>query len=422
MKGFATKAIHSGTPKRDAHGSLRVPVYDSVAFEYETASEIQQAFEGRRLAHSYTRISNPTVDDFEQKVRTLADGIGAIAVSSGMAAISNVILALAEAGANIVTTRSLFGNTYSLFEQTLRPWGLGIRYVDLNDLEQLRSAIDDRTRAVYFETITNPQLQVADARAISTIAHENGVPVVVDGTVTTPYLFLSKQFGADIEVISSTKYITGGATSVGGVIVDNGTFNWKHSPKLKDAARKFGPNALLGSLRREVYRNLGACMSPHNAYLQALGLETLSLRIDKSCANTLAIAQWLESLPMVACVNYPGLSTSPHHAIAQAQFPRGCGGILTFELGSKDECFAFADALKLVRRATNINDNKTLILHPASTIFCEYSADQRVAMGVPDTLLRLSVGIEDTGDIIEDLELAFAAIPIARTVAAGGAR
>jgi O-acetylhomoserine (thiol)-lyase len=422
MKGFATKAIHGTVARRDPHGTLRVPVYDSVAFEFDTAEEVQQAFEGRRLAHSYSRISNPTIDDFEQRVRLLADAAGVIAVASGMAAISNVILALAEAGTNIVTTRSLFGNTYSLFEHTFRPWGLEVRCVDLNDAAQLRHAIDERTRAVYFETITNPQLEVADARAISALAHEHGVPVVVDGTVTTPYLFPSKQFGVDVEVISSTKYISGGATSVGGVIIDNGLFSWKRSPKLKEAARKFGPNALLVSLRREVYRNLGACISPHNAYLQTLGLETLSLRIDKSCANALALAKWLQQHPAVAKVNYPGLENAPDHQVARGQFARGFGGILTFALASKDACFRFMDGLQLVRRATNINDNKTLVLHPASTIFCEYSAAQKATMGVPETLLRLSVGIEDVEDIVADLDAALARTETAPSlVAAGGA-
>jgi O-acetylhomoserine (thiol)-lyase len=420
MKGFASKAIHGTASRHDTHGTLRTPVYDSVAFEFASAQEIQQAFEGRRRAHSYSRISNPTIDDFEQRVRLLADAAGVIAVSSGMAAISNVVLALAEAGTNIVTTRSLFGNTYSLFEHTFRPWGLDVRYVDLNDAVQLRNAIDERTRAVYFESITNPQLEVPDAGSISATAHEHGVPVVVDGTVTTPYLFQSKRFGVDVEVISSTKYMSGGGTSVGGVIVDNGIFDWKQNPKMKDAARKFGPNALTVTLRREVYRNLGACMSPHNAFLQALGLETLSLRIDKSCANTLALAQFLKLHPAVEKVNYPGLESSSAHHIARTQFPRGFGGILTLELGSQEECFRFMDALNLVRRATNINDNKTLVLHPASTIFCEYSVAQKAAMGVPDTLIRLSVGIEDVEDIVEDLESALMQVAEATVPAAVG--
>jgi len=406
MKGFTTKAIHGAPVKKDAHGTLRMPVYDSVAFEHETAESMQAAFEGRLQAHSYSRISNPTIEDFEQRVQLLADALGVIAVSSGMAAISNVILALAEAGTNIVTTPSLFGNTYSLFESTLRPWGLDITYVDLSDMDALAGAIDENTRAVFLETITNPQLQVIDVEAVARVAHARNVPVIVDGTVTTPYLFRAKDFGADLEVIASTKYISGGATSVGGLIIDYGTFNWRRNPKVAPWVPKFGANALLAWMRTDVYRNLGACLSPHNAYLQTLGLETLSLRAQRSCDNALAIAQYLErGHKKVHAVNYPGLPSSQYHAIAKQQFPHGFGGILTFTLGSKEECFNLMDSLQLIRRATNINDNKSLIIHPASTIYCEYSPIQKEDMQVSESMLRLSVGIEDVEDILEDLEI-----------------
>jgi O-acetylhomoserine (thiol)-lyase len=319
-------------------------------------------------------------------------------------------MALAEAGANIVTTRWIFGNTYSLFEQTLKPWGLESRFVDMTDEKALSAAIDSQTRAIYLEVITNPQMQVADIDRVAAIAHERGVPVVLDGTVTTPYLFRSRDHGVDVEVISSTKYISGGATSMGGLILDNGLFDWSRNPKLAPYAKKFGPGTLLAALRRDVYRNAGACQSPHNAFLQTLGLETLSLRIGKSSANTLALAQWLEKQPKVHRVNYPSLASSPYFERAKHLFPLGAGGILTFDLAGREQCFAFQDALHLVRRATNINDNKTLILHPASTIFCEYDGEQKAAMGVRDTMLRLAVGIEDLEDLIEDLERGLAAL------------
>lgn len=406
MKGFTTKAVHGAPVKKDAHGTLRMPVYDSVAFEHDSAENMQAAFEGRLPSHSYSRISNPTVEDFEQRVRLLADAIGVIAVSSGMAATSNVFLALAEAGTNIVTTRSLFGNTYSLLESTLRPWGLDIKYVDLSNPDALASAIDENTRAVFLETITNPQLQIFDVEAVAKIAHARNVPVIVDGTVTSPYLFRAKDFGVDMEVVASTKYISGGATSVGGLIIDYGTFNWRRNPKVAPWVPKFGANALLAWMRTDVYRNLGACLSPHNAYLQTLGLETLSMRAQKSCENALAVAQYLErGHEKVRTVHYPGLPSSRYHEIAKRQFPRGFGGILTFDLGSKAECFALMDSLRLIRRATNINDNKSLILHPASTIYCEYSPIQKEDMHVRESMLRLSVGIEDVDDIIEDLKV-----------------
>lgn len=405
MKGFSTKAVHGKSLRKDPHGALRFPLYDAVAFESESARDLQLAFEGRKPAHTYSRITNPSIEDFEQRVNLLAESLGVVAVSSGMAAISNLILTIAEAGSNIVTTKFLFGNTYSLLETTLKPWGLTARYINMEDTDQLHRVINEKTRAIFLEIITNPQLQVPDIREICRVAGEYAVPVILDGTLTTPYIFKSKDFGVSVEVMSSTKYISGGATSVGGLIMDNGIFDWEKCPKLVDSARKYGEFALVTKLKREVFRNLGACLSPHNAYLQTLGLETLSLRIDKSCSNALRVSQYLETCGKVRSVNYPGLKSSRCHEVAKAQFKDKFGGILTFELENKDRCYAFMDGLRLIKRATNLNDNKTLIIHPASTIFCEYSPEEKAAMGVSDSLLRLSVGIEDVEDIIEDIHL-----------------
>ena len=247
MTGFATNAIHGVQLKRDVHGSLRVPVYDNVAFEFDSAKDINQAFAGRKPDHTYSRITNPTVEDFEQRIRLISGSVAAVAVSSGMAAITNVILTLAGAGTNIVTSKHLFGNTLSLFEGTLKPWGLEIKYADMSDPAAVAQTIDHNTRAVFLESITNPQLEVADFKALSAITIEKSVPLIVDNTVTTPYLFRSKDFGVNVEVLSSTKYITGGATSLGGVIIDNGNFDWRNSPRLKDWAVKMGPLAMLGA-------------------------------------------------------------------------------------------------------------------------------------------------------------------------------
>lgn len=403
MKGFATKAVHGDLHTKDMHGALRMPLYDSVAFEHESAKDIQQSFEGKKPSHSYSRISNPSVDDFEQRIRLLFDALGVIAVSSGMAAIANVLLTLGQAGANLVTSRFLFGNTFSLFEKTLKPWGLEARYIDMTDTQALEKSIDENTCAIFFEVITNPQLQVADVAKIAGIAEKYNVPVILDGTLTTPYIFKSNQFGVDIEVISSTKYISGGATTVGGLIIDYGTFDWEDCARLEEDAGKFGDFTLLLKLRREVYRNLGACLAPHNACMQTLGLETLSLRIDKSCVNALEIARALEKNAKVKSVNYPGLRSSKYHETAKAQFNDKFGGILTFELNNRKECFQLIDSLNIIRRATNLNDNKTLILHPATTIFCEYSEAQKNEMNVSDSMLRLSAGIEDLEDILDDI-------------------
>jgi len=410
MTGFATYSIHGVQLKTDVHGSLRTPVYDTVAFEFERAEDISQAFAGRMPAHTYSRISNPTVEDFEQRIRLISGGSAVVAVSSGMAAITNVILALAGAGTNIITSKHLFGNTLSLFEKTLKPWGLEVRYVDMTSPAEIQYAIDENTRAIFLESITNPQLEVADFKMISKITSGESVPLIVDGTVTTPYLFRSKEFGVNIEVLSSTKYISGGATAVGGVIIDNGNFDWRKSPRLKDWANKMGPLALLGSLRREVFRNVGSCLAPHHAYLHSLGLETMSLRIDKSCANALDLAEFLQQQDGILSVNYPGLPESKFHKKASKQFGNHYGGILTFDLESRDACFAFLDNLHLIKRATNINDNKTLILHPASTIFCEYPDEVLSDIGVRQTMIRLSAGIEDIDDLRNDLKMGLAAL------------
>jgi O-acetylhomoserine (thiol)-lyase len=405
VTGFSTYAIHGARSlQKEQHGALRPPVYDSVAFEHESAEEISRVFSGRKPAHAYSRITNPTVEEFENRIKLLSNATAVIAVSSGMAAISNILLALAGSGTNIVASRHLFGNTLSLIESTLKPWGLEARYVSMAHPLEVLAAIDDNTRAVFLETVTNPQLEVADIRTIAGITSAKGVPLIADNTVTTPYLFRSKDFGVNIELLSSTKYISGGATSVGGLIIDNGNFDWGQSPRLQERAKRMGPMALLGALRREVYRNIGSCLAPHHAYLQSLGLETMSLRIEKSCANALRVARFLNGHKKVAAVNYPGLENSVHHEVAAKQFGNRFGGILTFDLESRDACFAMINRLNLIRRASNVNDNKTLVLHPASTIFCEYPERRLEEMHIRQTMIRLSVGIEDVTDIILDLE------------------
>ncbi|MCL5279547.1 MAG: PLP-dependent transferase [Planctomycetes bacterium] len=403
MSGFTTRAVHAPFLKKDSHGALRMPVYDSVSFELETAEEIEEAFAGRRPRHTYTRITNPTVEHLEQKIKQITGAGGVVAVSSGMAAIANTILGIARQGENLVTTRSIFGNTYSLFERTLKPWGLETRYADFTRPETIEPLIDLNTRALFFETITNPQLEVADIGGLAALARRHKILLIADTTATPLYFFNSRDYGVDIEVLSSTKYVSGGATTVGGIIIDNGTYNWAQVPRLEQEAKQFGPFAFLMKLKREVYRNLGACLSPHNAYLQCLGLETLALRADRSCQNARALAEFLGRHRKVKKVNYPGLESSPHYDIATRLFGTRCGALVTFELSSRQECFAFLNGLKLLRRATNIHDNKTLALHPASTIFCEYPADLKRQMGVPETLIRLAVGIEDVEDLSADL-------------------
>jgi O-acetylhomoserine (thiol)-lyase len=407
---FNTKAIHASLPKADAHGALRTPVYDTAAFEFDSAAALQAAFEGRQPAHTYSRSTNPTVEAFEQTLNALANGLGVVATASGMAAIAEVVMALAGRDAKVVTSRYVFGNTISLLSNTLGRWGLQTQFVDMRDLAAVDAAIDGQTAMVFLESVTNPQLQVADVAAIAAVADRKGVPVVLDGTATTPYLFQSRDAGAALEVLSTTKYVSGGATSIGGAIIDTGRFDWRRYPRLAGAAGRYGPQALLATLRREVHRNLGACLSPHNAYLQTVGLETLGLRVERSCANAMKIAQYLAGKDRVLSVNYPGLAGSPDHAVARRQFGDRYGGILTFELADKAACFRFMDHLQVIRRATNIGDNKTLVIHPASTIYCDYKEDELASVGVSNRMTRLSVGVEDADDLLEDLERGLSAL------------
>jgi len=399
-----SKILHAKFLKEDSHGSLHMPIYDNVTFEFKSAEELELAFQGKKPGHMYSRISNPTVEHFEQRIKIMTNASGVLALSSGMAAISNTILTIARAKDNIITSKHLFGNTYSLFENTLKEWGLETRYTDLTKTEEVARLIDTNTRAIFLETITNPQLEVADIAALSKIARRKNILLIADTTMTPPYLFSAQKFGVDIEVISSTKWISGGATSVGGLIIDHGLYDWKQNAKLQRDAIKFGPFAFISRLRREIYRNIGACISPHNAYLQSLGLETLLLRLDVACANTLTIAEFLEKSKQVNSVNYPGLKSSPYYKTSQKQFGDKAGAVLTFDLSSKEECFKFINNLKLIRRATNLQDNRSLILHPASTIFCEYDDQLKNEMGVRNTLIRLAVGIEDSEDLISDIQ------------------
>ncbi len=410
MPSFSTKAIHGGGKAAKPEGALRTPVYNSVAFEFDSAADMQKAFAGKLAHHAYSRITNPTVQELERRVCLLSDSLGAIAVSSGMAAIANVLLAIAGTGTNIITTQYLFGNTRSLFSETFSEWGLEIRFADMTDPSAVCDKTDAATRAIFLEAITNPQLEIADIGLICEKAASRGIPVIVDTTLVTPYLFRAREAGVAVEILSSTKYLSGGATSVGGLIIDTGAFDWSKNPKCAQLAQTRGPYALLAKLRTEVYRNAGACLSPHAAWLQLLGLETLALRIDKSCANALAVARFLAGHPGVASVNYPGLENAPFHEQAARQFTGQFGALLTFSLKDREQCFSLIDKLAVIRRATNFNDNKSLIIHPASTIYAEFSAEQRLHMGVPDELIRLGVGIEDPEDIIADLSQALEAL------------
>lgn len=403
-QGITTTLLHTKPNIEDPHGALHYPIYQNVAFEFDSAESIEDAFKGRKPRHSYSRITNPTVEHLEKKIRIITDSVSVTAVSSGMAAISTFFLTILKSGDNIVASNRLFGNTLSLFESTFKPFNITVKLVDFTKPEHVEKAIDHNTRALFFETITNPQTEVANIEAIAKIAKQYSVILAADTTATPPNIFNAKQNGVDIELISGTKFISGGATTVGGFVIDNGTFDWSKNPRLVEHHAKFGQMAFTAKYKKEVYRNSGVSLSPQNAYMQLLGLETLVLRVDQAVKNANTVAQWLENNKHVTKVNYPGLKSSPFYDIAQKQFNGKPGAILSFEVESKEIAFKLINNLKIVKRATNLNDNKTLIIHPASTIYSEFTDEKRYEYGISEGLIRLSVGIEDVQDIINDLD------------------
>ena len=382
-----TLAIDTPYQHPDAYGALSMPVYHCAAYEFDNAEEMADAFCGRSDMPDYSRVTNPTVTYFERKVAALAEAAEAVAFSSGMAAISNTLFCLASQGRTILTSRHLFGNTFALIGGTMLRFGVRPKLCDLTDIEAVENAIDDTTCCIFMEIITNPQMEIADIRALADVAHRHNIPLVAD-TTTIPFTqFSAKALGVDIEVVSSTKYISGGATSIGGVVIDYGTHP------------NFGKR-----MRQEMLMNLGAYMSPHVAYMQTVGLETLDARYRVQADNALTVAKAIKDSPGIQRVRYPGLADDPYHDIARRQFGETSGAMLTIDLASKEACYKFIDNLRLIRRATNLFDNRSLAIHPASTIFGNFNERQREKMDILDTTIRLSIGLEAAEDIIEDIK------------------
>ncbi len=384
-----TIAIDTPYVRPDAYGSLAVPIYNNVAFEFDDAAEMADAFCNRIKAPDYARVENPTVTNLEQRVRLLTNAAHVTAFNSGMAAISNTLLAVASQGKNIVTSHHLFGNTLALVSNTLLRFGVKPRLRDLTDLQAVEDAIDEHTCCVFLEIVTNPQLEVADLHAIAEIAHQKGVPLIVDSTVIPFTETHLRELGVDVEVVSSTKYLSGGGTSLGGLVIDYGTF-----PLINQR------------IKYELLFNLGAYMTSQAAYLQTLGLETLDVRYQRQAANALQLAEGLRELGMIQNVIYIGLKDNPYYQLAQRQFGKTAGAMLTIDLASKEACFRFLNRLRLIHRATNLFDNRTLAIHPASTIFGLFPEQQLEKMNVRQTTIRLSVGLEAVEDLLEDLQQA----------------
>lgn len=379
----ATKTNYS---KKDPYGALSMPVYHCAAFEFDSAQAMADAFCGRVLEPDYSRVMNPTVTFFEDRVKELTDAQNVFAFNSGMAAISNALIAVAQSGSNIVTSNHLFGNTVSLINKTLGRLGVDSKSVNLLDIDAVEAAVDEHTCCIFLEIVTNPQMEVADVAALAEVARKNGIPLIADTTMIPFTEFDAKALGIDVQVVSSTKYISGGATSLGGLIIDYGTFGVFNQ-----------------RIRFELLFNLGGYMTPHAAYMQTLGLESLHARYAVQSRNTLELAKRLRDVPQIVSVNYIGLEDNPFYELAQRQYGKTGGAMLTIDLADRQSCYSFINNLKVVHRATNLFDNKTLAIHPYSTIFGPFSGSQKKAMDVKDTTIRLSIGLEDVDDIFDDI-------------------
>ncbi|MGF7430926.1 homocysteine synthase [Thermoanaerobacterium thermosaccharolyticum] len=416
---FDTLQVHAGQKPDPTTGSRAVPIYQTTSYVFKDTDQAAALFNLKEAGNIYTRIMNPTNDVFEQRIAALEGGVGAVATASGAAAITYSILNIAGAGDEIVSASTLYGGTYNLFALTLPKLGIKTTFVDPDDPENFRKAITDRTKALYIETIGNPGINIPDFEAIAKIAHENKIPLIVDNTFATPYLFRPFEYGADIVVHSATKFIGGHGTSIGGVIVDSGKFDWAGSGRFPEFVgpdpsyhgikyvESFGPAAYITKLRVQLLRDTGASLSPFNAFLFLQGLETLSLRVQRHVENAQKVAEFLASNPNVTWVNYPGLKENKYHELAKKYLPKGAGSILTFGIkGGINAGIKFINSLELFSLLANVGDAKSLVIHPASTTHSQLNEEELSLAGVTPDQIRLSIGIEDIDDILYDLDQA----------------
>lgn len=402
---FNTALLHQSFDGEKATGSTLVPVYQSSAFAHESAEKLEAVFNNKAPGFAYTRISNPTVDSFEKRVAAMEMGIGAVACSSGMAAVTMSLLNILESGDEIIAGSALFGGTIDLFGD-LEAFGIKTVFTDEVTAESVERLATDRTKAVFTELIGNPKLNVTDIKAVSEAAHKRGIPLIIDSTTATPYLINPFEFGADIVVHSSSKYINGSGNAISGVIIDSGNFKWDTKRyRGFEEYKKFGKFAYLAKLRNGIWRNVGACLAPMNAYLNSVGLETLGLRMERLCFNAKRLAEFFEEDGRVS-VNYPALASNPYHELTVKQLKGMGGAIITIRAGSKEKAFRLINSLKYACIATNIGDMRTLVIHPASTIYTHSTKEQQANAGVYEDSIRISVGIEDIEDLIADFKQA----------------
>ena len=403
--GFTTTTLHSDRQKAIEHGSLHKPIHTSVTFGYNDARELASVFQGKQPGYRYGRQGNPTVAALEDKVNKMEDGYATICFATGMAAIAAVVQALLREGDHVVSSAFLFGNTNSLW-QTVGGQGVDIALVDATDVRNVEAAITPATRIVFVETIANPRTQVADLARIGKLCAERGIVYIVDNTMTSPYLFRPKAVGASIVINALTKSIGGHGNALGGSLTDTGLYDWSRFPHIFDSYKRF-PVAQWGiaQIRAKALRDFGASLGPEAAHHLAVGSETMALRLDRECANALAVAQMLEADERVAAVYYPGLKSHPQHAISTELF-RSYGSLFSFELKDGIDCFDYLNRLKLGVSASNLGDTRTLVIPVAHTIFYEMGPERRASMGIAESLIRVSIGIEDTVDLVEDFRQA----------------
>src|SRR5579863_4436266 len=416
---LATLAVHAGQVPDPATGSRAVPIYQTTSYLFQDADHAARLFALQEFGNIYTRIMNPTTDVFEKRVAALEGGAAGLATASGQAAETLIITTLAKGGDEIISTTSLYGGTYNLFHYTLPRLGIAVKFADADDFDGIRAAINDKTRAIYTETLGNPKLDVADIEKLAAIAHEHGLPLVIDNTTPSAALVRPIEWGADIVVNSATKFLGGHGTSIGGVIVDAGKFDWAKSGRFKEFTEPdpsyhglsywetFGPLSFILKARIQGLRDTGAALSPFNAFLLLQGIETLHLRLERHSQNALAVAKHLEKHPGVEWINYPGLESSRYYARAKKYMPTGQSGLVTFGIkGGFEAGKKFINSLKLFSLLANIGDAKSLVIHPASTTHQQLSVEEQAATGVTPDLHRLSVGSEDVRDQIADIDQA----------------
>lgn len=398
---FNTELLHSNNECEKTTGATVTPIYQVSAFAQDSAEQLEKVFNNKAPGYAYTRISNPTVTAFENRINALEKGIGAVACSSGMAAVTMSLLNILRSGDELIASAGLFGGTIDLFGD-LSAFGIKTRFVEHVTPEYIKPLINERTRAVFAELIGNPGLEIVDIKEVSQLVHSVGVPLIIDSTTATPYLINPVDHGADIVVHSTSKYINGGGNSISGIIIDSGNFRWDFDkyPTL-EKYKRFGRFAYIAALRNGIWRNVGGCLAPMNAFMNIVGIETLGLRMEQSCKNALKLAEFFKKCDGIE-VNYPGLEDNPYYGLCRKLLGGKGGAILTVRAGSKERAFKLINGLELSTNATNIGDVRTLVIHPASTIYAHSSNEQKLNAGVYEDSIRISVGIEDNEDLIED--------------------